>query len=124
MLFSNVSGTSITATRCYTRYEVREWTNRKGKVRHYKKPAGRRIQGHLFKYWRTRCQVCGDWFVIRTLADQGHERISIAGMRRREQHANKHAWNVKQAQPNRKPRKPESAQSVSSWQSTGGACMP
>jgi len=81
-----------------------------------------RIQGHLFK--STRCQVCGDWFVIRTLADQGHERISIAGMRRREQHANKHAWNVKHAQPNRKPRKPESAQSVSSWQSNGGACMP
>ena len=124
MLFSDVSGTSITATRCYTRYEVREWTNRKGKVRHYKKPASRRIQGHLFKYWRTRCQVCGDWFVIRTLADQGHERISIPGMRRREQHANKHAWNVKHAQPNRKPRKPDSAQSVSSWQSNGGACMP
>jgi hypothetical protein len=122
MLFSDVSGTSITAIRCYTRYEVREWTNRKGEVRHYKKPASRRIQGHLFKYWRTRCQVCGDWFVIRTLADQGHERISIA-MRRREQHANKHAWNVKHAQLNRKPRKPESAQSVSSWQSNGGACM-
>ena len=86
------------------------------------KPAGRRIQGHLFKYWRTRCQVCGDWFVIRTLADQGHERISIAGMRRREQHANKHPWNVKHAQPNRKPRKRAEREQLA--ESNGGACMP
>ena len=43
-------------------------------------------------------------------------------MRRREQHANKHAWNVKHAQPNRKPRKRAEREQLA--ESNGGACMP